>query len=79
MCWLTNLIRQVGKQEGRQEGRQEGEDKAILKAYRNMKKADCKDNYICAMLGISPSKLRQIKKMGAAKERSSVNDYVLEV
>ena len=71
MCWLTNLIRQVGKQEG--------EDKAILKAYRNMKKADCKDNYICAMLGISPSKLRQIKKMGAAKERSSVNDYVLEV
>ena len=54
------------------------EDKALLKIYVNMKNADCKDDYICTMLGISQSKLRQIKKMAIAKEKSSVTDYVLE-
>ena len=43
-----------------------------------MKQANCKDNFICTMLGISASKLQQIKKMAVAEEKSSVNDYVLE-
>ncbi len=62
MCWLTNSIRQKGKQEGRNE--------TLLTAYINMKQADCKDNYIFAMLGISASKLQQIKKMAAASPAS---------
>jgi hypothetical protein len=47
----------------RMEGRREGRDETILQAYTNMKKDNCKDTYICSMLGISLYKLRQIKKM----------------
>ena len=45
-----------------------GYDEVFLKAYINMKKANCKDDYICAMLGISANKLRQIKKQEKLRE-----------
>ena len=52
-----------GRREGLRKGRREGRDETILQAYTNMKKDNCKDTYICSMLGISLYKLRQIKKM----------------
>ena len=74
MCWFTNYIRKKGEAIGEKRGEAIGEkrgekngrDKALLKAYINMKQANCKDNFICTMLGISASKLRQIKKMAVA-------------
>jgi hypothetical protein len=87
MDWFTNFIRKEGEAIGEKRGvaigekrgEKRGRDETQLKIYLNMKQANCKDYFICAMLGISASKLRQIKKMAAAKERSSINDYVLEV
>lgn len=66
MCWFTNYIRKKGEAIGEKRGEKNGRDKALLKAYINMKQANCKDNFICTMLGISASKLRQIKKMAVA-------------
>ena len=78
----ANKLRQIKKQEDSQEGekrgKKEGRDEALLKAYINMKQANCKNNFICTMLGISASKLRQIKKMAETVEKSSVNNYALE-
>ncbi len=45
-----------------------GYDNVFQKAYINMKQANCKDAYICAMLGISANKLRQIKKQEKLRE-----------
>lgn len=45
-----------------------GYDNVFQKAYINMKQANCKDAYICAMLGISAKKLRQIKKQEKLRE-----------
>ena len=91
MCWLNDLIRknsekfwaekwqkiaeEKGARRGERRGERRGRDKTILKAYFNMKKANCSDNFICAMLGISASKLRAIKKMavvGAAQTVKTV-------
>ena len=71
MDWFTNYIRKEGEKKGR--------DETLLNAYTNMKNANFKDNYICAMLGISASKLRQIKKMAETVEKSSVTNCALEV
>jgi hypothetical protein len=71
MDWFTNFIRKEGEKKGR--------DETLLNAYTNMKNANFKDNYICAMLGISTSKLRQIKKMAETMEKSSVTNCALEV
>lgn len=49
-----------------------GEDKALLKIYENMKNADCKDDYICTMLGISESKLQKIQKIAEANKTTIV-------
>ena len=82
MCWLTNLIRKegeaigekrgvaIGEKRGEKRGEKKGRDETLLTAYIKMKQADCKDNYICAMLGISSSKLQQIKKMAVASPAS---------
>lgn len=69
MDWFTNYIRKEGEKKGR--------DETLLNAYTNMKNANFKDNYICAMLGISASKLRQIKKMAETVEKSSVTNCAL--
>ena len=95
MDWFTNYIRKEGEAIGEKRGvaigekrgvaigekrgKIEGRDEALLKAYINMKQANCKDNYICAMLGISTSKLRQIKKMAETVEKSSVTNCALEI
>lgn len=71
MDWFTNYIRKKGEKKGR--------DETLLNAYTNMKNANFKDNYICAMLGISASKLRQIKKMAETVEKSSVTNCALEI
>ncbi|MBR6073734.1 MAG: hypothetical protein IKP87_00395 [Victivallales bacterium] len=71
MDWFTNYIRKEGEKKGR--------DETLLNAYTNMKNANFKDNYICAMLGISASKLRQIKKMAETVEKSSVTNCALEI
>ena len=60
--------------ESRMEGRREGRDETILQAYTNMKKDNCKDAYICSMLGISLYKLRQIKKM--ARENTPLQNQL---
>ena len=74
MCWFTNYIRKkgeaIGEKRGEAIGEKRGRDKTLLNAYTNMKKDNFKDNYICAMLGISASKLRQIKKMAVASQAS---------
>ena len=44
-----------------------------------MKNANFKDNFICTMLGISASKLHQIKKMAETVEKSSVTNCALEI
>ena len=79
MCWFTNYIRKKGEAIGEKRGKIEGRDEALLKAYINMKQANCKDNFICTMLGISTSKLRQIKKMAVTAEKSSVTNCALEI
>ena len=71
MDWFTNYIRKEGEKKGR--------DETLLNAYTNMKNANFKDNFICAMLGISASKLHKIKKMAGMAEKSSVNNCVLEI
>ena len=71
MDWFTNYIRKEGEKKGR--------DETLLNAYTNMKSANFKDNFICAMLGISASKLRQIKKMAETVEKSSVTNCALEI
>ena len=78
MDWFTNYIRKEGEAIGEKRGEKNGRDEALLKAYINMKQANCKDNFICTMLGISVSKLRQIKKMAVTAEKSSANNCVLE-
>ena len=78
MCWFTNYIRKEGEAIGEKRGKKEGRDETLLNAYINMKKDNFKDNYICAMLGISASKLRQIKKMAETVEKSSVSNCALE-
>ena len=70
MDWFTNYIRKEGEAIGEKRGKKEGRDETLLNAYTNMKNANCKDNFICAMLGISTSKLRQIKKMAVASPAS---------
>ena len=86
VCWFTNFIRKegevigekrgekIGEERGLKIGEERGEikgrDEALLTAYINMKQANCKNNYICAMLGISPSKLRQIKKLSTTAQAS---------
>ncbi len=60
----------IGEKRGEKRGKKEGRDETLLTAYIKMKQADCKDNYICAMLGISSSKLQQIKKMAVASPAS---------
>ena len=88
MCWLNDLIRknsekfwaekwqkiaeEKGARRGERRGERRGRDKVLLKAYFNMKKANCSDNFICAMLGISASKLRAIKKMAVDAETQTV-------
>ena len=52
-----------GKIEGKKEGRLEGQNETLLTAYTNMKNANATDGYICAMLGISKRKLREIKRL----------------
>ena len=37
-----------------------------------MKNADCKDDYICTMLGISESKLQKIQKIAEANKTTTV-------
>ena len=71
MDWFTNYIRKEGEKKGR--------DETLLNAYTNMKNANFKENFICAMLGISASKLRQIKKMAETVEKSSVTNCALEI
>ncbi len=71
MDWFTNYIRKEGEKKGR--------DETLLNAYTNMKNANFKDNFICAMLGISASKLHQIKKMAETVEKSSVTNCALEI
>ena len=61
--YREDLIRKEGKIEGKIEGRKEGKNEMMLQTYINMKNANCKDGYICSMMGISLYKLRQIKKM----------------
>ena len=86
MDWFTNYIRKEGEAIGEKRGvaigekrgKKEGRDETLLNAYTNMKNANCKDNFICTMLGISTSKLRQIKKMAETVEKSSVNNCALE-
>ena len=82
MCWFTNYIRKegeaIGEKRGEAIGEKRGRDETLLNAYTNMKNANCKDNYICAMLGISVSKLRKIKKMAVTAEKSSINNCALE-
>ena len=86
MCWFTNYIRKEGEAIGEKRGEAIGEkrgekrgrDETLLNAYTNMKNANCKDNFICAMLGISTSKLRKIKKMAVTAEKSSINNCALE-
>ena len=80
VCWLNDLIRKNSEKfwaekwqkVAEDKGERRGRDKTILKAYFNMKKANCSDNFICAMLGISASKLRAIKKMAMADEAQMV-------
>ncbi|MCR5381579.1 MAG: hypothetical protein K6G44_11400 [Lentisphaeria bacterium] len=68
VCWLNDLIRKNSEKIGEERGR----DKTLLKAYLNMKNAACKDNFICTMLGISASKLREIKRMAVVGEAQTV-------
>jgi hypothetical protein len=49
--------------EGWLEGWLEEYNKALLKAYINMKNANGTDRYICSMLGISRRKLQEIKRL----------------
>ena len=44
-------------------GEKKGMNKVLLKAYANMKDANCSDGYIRSMLGISARKLQEIKKL----------------
>ena len=68
VCWLNDLIRKNSEKYWSERGREE----TLIRAYLNMKKANCKDNFICDMLGISASKLRAIKKMAVDGEAQTV-------
>ena len=72
VCWLNDLIRKNSEKIGEERGERRGRDKTLLKAYLNMKNAAYKDNFICTMLGISASKLREIKKMAVVGEAQTV-------
>ena len=72
VCWLNDLIRKNSEKYWSERGERRGRDKTLLKAYLNMKNAACKDNFICAMLGISSNKLREIKRMAVDGEAQTV-------
>ena len=72
MDWVTDLISRKYEKIGEERGERRGRDKTLLKTYLNMKNAACKDNFICTMLGISSSKLHEIKRMAVDGEVQTV-------
>ena len=63
MYGYTQFLWNQAEKNGEKRGEKKGMNKALLKAYANMKDANCSDGYIRSMLGISARKLQEIKKL----------------
>ena len=63
MYGYTQFLWNQAEKNGEKRGEKKGMNKALLKAYANMKDANCSDGYIRSMLGISMRKLQEIKQL----------------